>query len=313
MLAKIVGGLDKLLDTRYSEELRRIKNLDDKLLFVVRVLSLHRLGMLVVDENQSGNFEESVWQAEFILFFLALMNLGVAVVLMGNPLAFGSLRRVSQVMRRFSSIGYYEMLPAQSALEPWWDLDYVPGMTCFTLCERIPPLKQIKSFAFDNSGGIRGIWASLWVAAQKIALRRGGQTAVLTPKDLEAARDTPKTRELVAIAAATLGRLNDRTYDDLPQLVGNSKSPGSNEGGAQSAYGPPKPAPPPSSAQLKRLVNSLNNHQRKANQAAEYNKKRLKTFSEDDLRRNNDALSILAGLRNEQGELFEKGKRAKKR
>jgi hypothetical protein len=308
LLAKIVGGLDELLDTRYSEELRKIKNLDDKTLYVVRILCLHRVGMLVVDENQSGNFEENVWQAEFILFYLALMNMGIAILLLGNPLAFGSLRRFSQVMRRFSSIGYYELLPAASESEKWWDQDYLSGVSAFSLCEKVPPAAQIKTFAFKNSGGLRGLWSAQWSEGQKIALRRGGNSATLAMQDLEAARHTPRIRELTAIAAAALGTLEGRTFDDLPERIKHLAAPNSKTDGTTSAYaGRTSKKAPPTSAELKRLANSLAKSQRKQAQAMEANMKRLDRYSEDDLRRANDSLSILAGLRDEQGELFEKG------
>lgn len=216
LLARIVEGLDVLLGTDYSETLRKHRNQDVSLLFVIKLLSNHRVGMLAIDENQQQNFDENIWRDSFILFFLGLMNLGIPVLLLGNPLAFVGLETASQNMRRFSTSGYYKLVPAASASEPWWSEDHVPGMFRFLLCEEAPPVAEIVERTFGMAAGVPGLFGPLWIEAQRLALRRGGARTRLTHDDLLAASATPRFRELMAIASQISGATVGRRFTDVP-------------------------------------------------------------------------------------------------
>ena len=223
LLTRIVEGFDMLLGTDHSETLRKLRNLDASLLFVIKLLSNHRVGILAIDENQQQNFDDSAWRDSFILFFLGLMNLGIPVLLLGNPLAFVGLETASQNIRRFSNTGHHKLSPAASASERWWSEDYVPGMCRFLLCDGAPPVHEIVERTFAMSAGVPGLFGPLWIEAQRLALRRGGDRVVLTHDDLLAASSTPRVRELLAIAAQILGTTAEQRFTDIPVKMGATR------------------------------------------------------------------------------------------
>lgn len=222
VLARIVSGLDALLSTDYFDTYRKLRNLDAMLLYVTKLLSNHRVGLLVIDENQRDNLSESVWFRSFVLFFLGLMNLGIPVLLLGNPLAFASLESDAQTMRRFSTGGYHKLIPAATPSETWWAKDFVPGMCRFCLCEEIPTISEILDKSFSFSAGVPGLFAPLWREAQRVALRRGGDTAHMSIDDLELAAQSPRMREITAIASAISTR-SDGRFMDIPASTSESR------------------------------------------------------------------------------------------
>lgn len=309
LLARIVEGLDVLLGTDYSETLRKLRNQDASLLFVTKLLSNHRVGMLAIDENQRQNFDESMWRDSFILFFLGLMNLGIPILLLGNPLAFVGLEEGSQNMRRFSTAGYYKMQPATSTLEPWWSEDYVPGMCRFLLCDEAPPVAEIIERTFGMSAGVPGLFGPLWVEAQRLVLRRGGGRTVLTHDDLLAASATPRVKELMAIAAQISGATSGLRFTDIPGAVTATNRDKPNQPGVAAAKATSensaKPFDPLAEAR-QRIERQVKAIQRRAEKRGEGGDGR----SPDDLRAYELQLEAFAGLEGLQGPLLTGGERA---
>lgn len=236
LLARIAEGLDVLLGTDYSETLRKLRNLDSSLLFITKLLSIHRVGMLAIDENQLENLEESIWQRSFVLFFLGLMNLGIPVLLLGNPLAFSGIEAASQNMRRLSTAGYHKLSPALNSTDVWWAKECVPGFCRFSVCEDVPPIQEIVDATFEVSAGVPGLFGAVWWEAQRIALRRGGEKVTLGLADLLAAFESPRVTEIRSIAQQILGNSKIRPYLDIPPeaKIGperDSKASCNNEGG----------------------------------------------------------------------------------
>lgn len=227
LLARIAEGMDIVLGTDYSSECRKKRNLDAQLLFVTKLLSSHRVGLLAIDENQQENFDQSIWQKVFVLFFLGLMNLGIPILLLGNPLAFRGLESSSQNVRRLSTMGYHRMTPAMTSAEPWWAKDFVPGMCRFSLCEEIPTIDVIMETTFEAAGGVPGLFGPLWIEAQRISLRRGGDCARLYQDDLRAALESPRVRDLAAIGKQAIGIDLAERFIDIPRpspRVGGTES-----------------------------------------------------------------------------------------
>lgn len=206
--------LDELLGTDYSEQHNKTRNLDILLVTVTKVLVLHRVALLVVDEKQGRNFRESPWQLEFVLFYLSLMNLGISVVLLGNPVAFEHLKTFTQVIRRFSVGGNFDLLPATEN-EPWWKDDFVPFMSDFLLVDRSQmDTAKHEHLCYVASGGNPGLFKSYHTEVQRSALRRKGTEAIVTLEDYEEAKKSPRYRDLLSIATA-FHQEDDGTYVDI--------------------------------------------------------------------------------------------------
>jgi hypothetical protein len=214
LLKRILMQLDAAVGTDYFSQYERVVNIDTLLVTVAKLLVAHRVALLVIDEKQSQNFLESPWQLQFVIFYLSLMNLGVSVLLLGNPIAFEHLKSFSQVMRRFSVGGNFDLNPAMSD-ENWWRKDFVPNMREFCVVEEISIEEQSLVQRIDEAcAGFPGLCEAFYTEAQRSALRRPGTHAVLTPADFDEATRSPRYRKNLEIAASV--RLGTGTYADVP-------------------------------------------------------------------------------------------------
>lgn len=309
LFARIAEGLDVLLGTDYSEALRKLRNQDASLLFVTKLLSSHRVGMLAIDENQQQNFDESIWRDSFILFFLGLMNLGIPILLLGNPLAFVGLEAASQNTRRFSTAGIYKLQPAASAFEPWWSEDYIPGMCRFLLCDEAPSVAEIVECTFGMSAGVPGLFGPLWVEAQRLVLRRGGDRTALTYDDLLAASETPRVRELIAIASQISDATAGQRFTDIPGTLGTARtgipSQPSAALGEEASESSARPFDPVAETRerLKRQMRAIQRQAKKRGEDGD-------GHSPDDLRIYEQQMEAFAGLEGLQDPLLTGGSRA---
>ena len=297
LMIRILGALDALLTTNYVDTLRKLRNADQALMLVIRMLSIHRVGLLVLDEGQLENFEQNPWQREFVLFFLALLNLGIPIILSGQPGAFTTLRRNAQVMRRFSQIGCFSLERAVTGNESWWKNALIPGVMDFNLCEEVRDVSTIQESAKKRSGGITGLFVSRWIEAQRIALRRGGETAVLKPHDFEAAGASPAFVELQRMVGwIEEPIIGEEQFTDLTPGA-PSKSPSTD------AATPVTATPGSGRNEGTRALNKLRKDEKRdatvAKKALEKEKKVVESLDPSDLRNSNRSLEILAGLESE--------------
>lgn len=165
-----------------------------------------------------------------MLFYLSLMNLGISVLLVGNPLAFEHLRAFSQVVRRFSTGGMHRLKPASSRHDPWWAKDLVPRIRKFSLVDEVALDPDVwAEFEFKHTAGIPGLLQVLHIEAQRSALRRAQDgKAILDFSDLQAALASPNfsTASVIAEQVQSKGHSQMR-MSDIPtdQESGSSESP----------------------------------------------------------------------------------------
>lgn len=304
LLARIIGGVDALIGANYSENLRKIRNLDAQVVFVMKILSMHRVGALVLDEGQQDNFDECAWQREFVLFFLAVMNFGIPILLCGHPSAFTSLLVVGQVMRRFSDIGYFQLHRAADIRDESWSKAFVPGVMRFLVCEGVEDVEKIIQCSHDETGGGRGLFVARWLEAQRIALLRRGGTATVTPADFLQSRHSPRCTELYRMAKWMNGESKSGAFDDISGASTAARA------GADAAYSVDakaeeasvdrKAVPKAILKLLKDAERRAKEMERKANKDAEL----LKNTTPEDLRTSMRVLEIMAGLGETQRELL---------
>lgn len=222
LLKRLLLALDEALFTDYSEQYVRVTNIDTLLVTVSKLLMVHRVALLVIDEKQSRNFLESPWQMEFVLFYLSLMNLGISVLLLGNSVAFDHLRPFSQVMRRFSVGGVFEFSPADET-DPWWCDEFVPGMRKFSVVEKCS-IEEYSRTRRENEAcaGFPGLFEAFQTETQRAALRRGGNEAVLTPPDFDEALVSPRYQALAEVARSMREKSGD--FADLTSKESDSNT-----------------------------------------------------------------------------------------
>lgn len=199
LLHAILFEVDKALggQSDYFDQHSRRMNIDSLMVKVAQILVNHRVALLVIDEKQGQNFADSPWSLQFVIFYLVLMNLGISIVMVGNPLAFVHLEAFSQVRRRFSLGGIQELLPAESSATDWWAQDFVPQIRKFSLVEKeVPMTPKRMEREFELTGGNPSFYISLWTLAQQEALRNAAvnerSSASLTMNDIEKAAKSPQ-------------------------------------------------------------------------------------------------------------------------
>ena len=304
LLARIIGGVDALIGSSYGENLRKLRNLDAQVVFVMKILSVHRTGMLVLDEGQQDNFDECAWQREFVLFFLAVMNFGIPILLCGHPSAFTSLRVVGQVMRRFSDMGYFQLHRAADATDHSWSKVYVPGVMRFLLCESVDDAEEIIQCSHQETGGGRGLFVARWLEAQRTALLRRGDKATVTRADFQNSRHSPHCTELYRMAQWMRGHAQAGAFDDIASAP-VAANPASQDGSTTESTpsmdnADPKAVPKAIQRLMKEGQRRAKEKERKANKDVEL----LKNTTPEDLRRSMRVLDIMAGLGESQRELL---------
>lgn len=309
LVERILGGMDALIGSDYSERNRRLKNLDASLQFVMKVLSMHRVGMLVIDDLQPDNFGTCPWRREFVLFFLYLLNFGIPLVLCGHPEAFQSLAQEAQVMRRFSAIGHFRLDRAKNPDEPWWKDAFAPGIMRFNVCDEVSDPNVILQASQRASAGIPGIFAECWIEAQRIALRRGGAAATVSMEDFERAKYSPRAIELTRMVEWLDGRSSNSVgYADLsrdaPSRAASAESHSAHNTRAHRTSSATTPAVHPV---LKKIRQAESRDLARSERRNRKNEQLLATLEPDDLRVANRALQIFAGLDEHQSELFAAG------
>jgi hypothetical protein len=223
-LTSILLEIDRLIDTTYAKQFSGRYSVDRLAIVVGVILSTHLCGLLIIEEIQEKNFNNSKWRSPLTTFFLRILNFGIPIVLIGNPLGFTELEKSSQNVRRLSSGGVFEMLPY---LEKE-DLDLrnlVDKTLLFNVMESQNPKASdyFRQIAYAYTGGIIDFIVRLNADSQKIALHCG-DTEVL-PRHIDAAFSSPQLSPnhnlingLAKKSPDTLRKVNDVPVDRFVEI-----------------------------------------------------------------------------------------------
>lgn len=299
LAASIGMAIDKLLGTKYAEKIARTNNIDMALLLALKFVMMHRVGCIVIDEAQRELLGEGSWGAEFVRYFKTLMNFGVPVILSGHPMAFAAMEASGQLGRRFSGIGRFELIRAYSREEPWWFSFFEPGVHKFRVVESVRDSEIVRSEISKLSAGVPDFYCVLWRETQRIALRRGGDSAEVTVEDVGAAKTSPSFSALSEMSMwledpeTTPGR-----YSDLTKFKPASTTPSlAKDSGTGSTPSPKLDSK--RNPQLPDVVKKLQNEEKRRKSAKDkfdIATEKARALDEKDLRRGLNSQSISSSL-----------------
>lgn len=288
LLLQILTALDAAIGTNYARD-RGITGLSNEkqAVHVGIILINHGVGVLVIDELQGRNFAGGTRGGLAATFFLRLLNFGIPMVLMGNPLGMDALDTFSQDMRRVGSGGNIEMHP----LEPY-ETDFTdvlaPALWRYNVMPEPSPIRDDDgAILFKYCGGIRDYAARIRVSSQRLALDEG--CAFVTEQHMEDAFNGPdfssRDRDLIA-GFRDRNPMILQTFDDIPWrryavrwgLHPSAQDTPSSASAPQPATSPAKPRKP-ASQQAKE--NAQRNRTRQANQKSENTVARANLSPED--------------------------------
>ncbi len=217
LLLNILCAIDEAVGTQYSQDRSLLRLTNEKLSVRVGViLRNHGVGVLVIDEIQARNFSGR-GRGEFTTtFFLRLLNFGIPMVLVGNPLGLEALEVYAQDVRRIGSGGTI-------GLHPLWkgDFDWVECISPSLATQSVMPepmhVENWSDLLFRYSGGIRDFSGRLYFSAQRVALDLGSKA--VTEEHLRLAYEgmdfSDKERTIIQGFSARDPRYLIR-YEDIP-------------------------------------------------------------------------------------------------
>jgi len=181
-LQSVLHGIDGLLETNFQKQHGRLL-VDALIKQVCALLGLRFTGLLVIEEVQLKSLGKD--SALFSLFVLTLMNFGVPVCLVGNPLAMEKIDKFSQDTRRLTIGGSISLLPYLGSGEKEFQ-GFAKEIFAFSV---MPMRRELDAADFDliyrYTGGIPDFISRLNAEAQLIALER--EADQIQTSDLDAA------------------------------------------------------------------------------------------------------------------------------
>lgn len=215
----IAREVDVVLGTSYALRLTdRMKN-GPMLLEVIHILTIHRCGLLILDEAQVRNLGPMILGNEFVVTFLRIMNCGVPMVLVGNPLSFENVLNFSQDLRRYTDGGIFDFAPVYDESDDEWREDLVPSIWSWTIFDR-PDMSMrsvdLPHLLYQRTGGVHDFLARYRRECLLNALRRGASRVEF--QDLDAAYFSRSYRGLHRLIDAYVAKDIDklRVFEDQP-------------------------------------------------------------------------------------------------
>lgn len=154
-LLNCLGAMDEILGTDYFQRHQSKQCTVEKLLVhVLHYLALHRCGLLIIEEVQEKNMATSQFSRDFLTFFLRLLNHGVPVVIIGNPLAFAELDSFSQDVSRFSEYGDFRIDPIFEFQDEEWSEVWIPQLWGASLLDNEDePIEALAELIWNFTAG----------------------------------------------------------------------------------------------------------------------------------------------------------------
>jgi hypothetical protein len=218
-LENILAAVDDAIGTSFHDNYAgKFRSVEQAMVVVAIILHTHRCGALVIEELQARNFSPGEQRGLMLLFFLRLLNFGIPVILVGNPLGFAGFDRFTQDVRRLYKGGNFELWPADSSDDSeWWEF-YVTQKLSFNLTDReLPDTPEIRQAIFDCTAAVPDHFDTLWQTMQIEALQSSRRGA-FTVKDIYKAYNSSSMRHLHPLIEGLVARDPTRLtqFEDVP-------------------------------------------------------------------------------------------------
>ncbi len=176
----ILAALDEVLGTNIRSQYLNKKGWSvERVAIEVGILLVQNsVGILIIEELQPSNFGASPYRTEMLATLLRLLNFGIPIVFVGNPLAFEGIAIHSQDLRRLMSEEPVEFMPYEES-DPDWHDGLAPAMWGHNVMPvRIPCDAEIKQALHRCSAGIPDFAARAVAGCQRLALETAGTSSV---------------------------------------------------------------------------------------------------------------------------------------
>lgn len=180
LLYAILAAIDATIGTAYRVQYadHRRWPIEKLAIEVGIILAQHSVGILVIEEIQARNFGMSPYREEMLLFILRLLNFGIPVVLVGNPLGFLGMDEFSQDLNRLTENEPIHLMPPDLSDLDWSD-GLGPGMWSHNVMPTSTPWSaDVSAELYLCSTGFPGYTRKAVEGAQRLGMRSLGCQAV---------------------------------------------------------------------------------------------------------------------------------------
>lgn len=201
LLLEILNKIDDTLMSRtnYAEQNSKERISVERLINnTIRVLKTHFCGVIVLDEIQKQNFGQKSGSERVRNFLLKLLNTGIPIILVGNPLGLKfeeNKGESAQLSRRLQAHAKVRIDPANGHDDSDWKI-LVRGLWRCQILPVIAPLHEdIQRALYSLTGGFPDFLSALLAAGQCLAIKRDAD--FLSEELLrDAARSHPLLQEM---------------------------------------------------------------------------------------------------------------------
>jgi hypothetical protein len=217
LLYAVLEAIDRVAGTGYRKAYANSKLWTVEKLFVevAAILALHSTGLLIIEEIQVRNFAFAPHREELLLFFLRLLNHGIPVVLIGNPMGFAQLDDFSQDVRRLTRSDPVELMPAASVDDEDWDQGIAPALWGYGSTKGSVSYDEVREHLWRHGGGIPDFAATICGGTLRLAYRHGARSLAHLHNFIAESPRLRKNRDLIdGFAAKDVLKLS--RYLDVP-------------------------------------------------------------------------------------------------
>lgn len=217
LLFNISAEIDRVLGTKYDEQIRKQATIERRLIDVLTILMQHRCGLLILEEVQARNVVPSVLGLEFATVFLRVLNCGIPLILIGNPISFAHLLNFSQDLRRLTAGGLFEFYPSYDEKDGTWVKDLVPEIWAWSIfAEPDELVENLPAVLYQRTGGVPDFLVKYRSECLVRALRSG--STKVTRQHMDEAHRSPAMKGLHKLIRGYVNK-------DLQVLSGFSDQP----------------------------------------------------------------------------------------
>lgn len=172
LLLTILDKLDALLGTTYYKMIGRTRTIDELILTVVKIVSMHHLGVLVIDEIQNLLDASGVGQAKMLNFFVTFANeVKIPLITVGTPRALSLLEGTFREARRVGECGTF-IWNSLSLGEEW--SFFLEGLWKYQwTMQPVPLTPGFSKLMHEQTQGIHALVVRLFQLSQMQAIRTG--------------------------------------------------------------------------------------------------------------------------------------------
>ncbi|MEP7298187.1 MAG: hypothetical protein ABI702_18545 [Burkholderiales bacterium] len=198
-LLEAFKAIDAALGTKYAAQFAGARvPVEVQIVHLLCCLVVHRCGIVFIEEAQ-GSSLNGTFGGVYINFFLRLLNVGIPLVIIGNPLAFEPIDSHGQNVSRLSAGGSFNLDPAPSWTSSVWLDDVMPSVWGWNIYDErdseIPELEldgarvELSQYIWHRTGGVSGYAVRLRKATLFVLKQKGG--GAVTQADIEKAYQSP--------------------------------------------------------------------------------------------------------------------------